>query len=342
MTMIKNKNRIKAILCVLVCAAMLAVMSLPALAAYMPVADCTEGLTPGDANGDGEVGLKDVSRMIRYIAQWRLEINADNADVRNDGDLNLKDVSLLIRYLAGWTDVRLGHLDEKTEISAATCTEGGVVEIKCTLCGNTENLPTAPLGHDFVRGECSRCDAEAANRDFFRMCDWIAENGEADEEFSEAYYFDIGGYGDDETGFGRSQGMIYVCSDELGGDIISLADVMSTETEFYSAAYLIYSDFIVEDPAESLYYSEIMWLSAETGMNVSAEIIFDGYGNVLDVSGSMYEIDDIEGTELELSELYISGVCDIFSSSLADLLASLDIVCTAEGYSSAWFGFAQE
>ena len=318
MIMIKNKNRIKAILCALVCAAMLAVMSLPVLAAYMPVADCTEGLTPGDANGDGEVGLKDVSRMIRYIAQWRLEINADNADVR------------------------LGHLDGKTEISAATCTEGGVVEIKCTLCGNTENLPTAPLGHDFVRGECSRCDAEAANRDFFRMCDWIAENGEADEEFSEAYYFDIGGYGDDETGFGRSQGLMYVCSDEIGGDIISLADVMSTEKEFYSAAYLIYSDFIVEDPAESLYYSEIMWLSAETGMNVSAEIIFDGYGNVLDVSGSMYGIDDIAGIEQELSELYISGVCEIFSSSLADLLASLDNVCTAEGYSSAWFGFAQE
>ena len=117
---------------------------------------------------------------------------------------------------------------------------------------------------------------------------------------------------------------------------------MALSFSLTSSGFVIYSDFIVEDPAESLYYSEIMWLSAETGMNVSAEIIFDGCGNVLDVSGSMYEIDDIEGTELELSELYISGVCDIFSSSLADLLASLDIVCTAEGYSSAWFGFAQE
>lgn len=95
---------------------------------------------------------------------------------------------------------------------------------------------------------------------------------------------------------------------------------MGTETEFYSAVYMIYSDFIVEDPAESSYYSEISWLSAETGMNISAEIVFDGYGNVLDVSGSMYGIDDIEGIELDLSELYISGVCDIFSSSLADLL----------------------
>ena len=56
----------------------------------------------GDVDGDGEVTLKDVVVLKRYISENNSEtINKANSDVNNDGQINLKDVVLLKRYLAG-------------------------------------------------------------------------------------------------------------------------------------------------------------------------------------------------------------------------------------------------
>lgn len=58
--------------------------------------------TPGDANDDGLVNLKDVAVIRRYLAGgWDVTINNTNADVNADGEVNLKDVVLINRYLAG-------------------------------------------------------------------------------------------------------------------------------------------------------------------------------------------------------------------------------------------------
>ena len=51
----------------------------------------------GDANEDGKVDMKDVNRIIRYCANWDVEINLANADYNQDGKVNLKDVNALIR-----------------------------------------------------------------------------------------------------------------------------------------------------------------------------------------------------------------------------------------------------
>jgi len=57
----------------------------------------------------------------------------------------------------------LGHTEEIIPGKEATCTETGLTEgKKCAVCGEIivaqEEIPA--LGHDFVNGECSRCDAE--------------------------------------------------------------------------------------------------------------------------------------------------------------------------------------
>ena len=63
---------------------------------------------PGDADGDGEVTLKDCVQITRYLAGgWDAVIDLVNADVNGDGVVNLKDVVLLRRYLAGGWDVML-------------------------------------------------------------------------------------------------------------------------------------------------------------------------------------------------------------------------------------------
>lgn len=58
----------------------------------------------GDANSDGEVNLKDANRIIRYYANWDVEINLINADINCDGKVNLKDVNKIIRLSAGYEE----------------------------------------------------------------------------------------------------------------------------------------------------------------------------------------------------------------------------------------------
>jgi len=62
----------------------------------------------GDVNEDGEVTLKDVVIIRRYIAGgWNVEINEATADVDKDGEVTLKDVVLLRRYIAGGWNVTI-------------------------------------------------------------------------------------------------------------------------------------------------------------------------------------------------------------------------------------------
>ena len=71
---------------------------------------------------------------------------------------------------------------------APTCTETGLTEgKKCSVCGETlvAQEVVAALGHDYVSGECSRCDAvkEASFEDvpvgsfYFDPVEWAVENG---------------------------------------------------------------------------------------------------------------------------------------------------------------------
>ena len=82
----------------------------------------------------------------------------------------------------------LGHTEEVIPAVAATCTETGLTEgKKCSVCGEIlvaqEVVPA--LGHDFVNGDCSRCDAvlESAFEDvsagvfYFDPVAWAVENG---------------------------------------------------------------------------------------------------------------------------------------------------------------------
>lgn len=58
--------------------------------------------TPGDINGDGVVNTKDTTRLMRYLADWDVEVNEAALDVNGDGVVNTKDTTRLMRYLADW------------------------------------------------------------------------------------------------------------------------------------------------------------------------------------------------------------------------------------------------
>ena len=64
---------------------------------------------PGDADGDGVVGLGDVLIIKQYIStpeNVQDKIIVDAADVNGDGNVNRLDVQLLSKYCVGW-DVEL-------------------------------------------------------------------------------------------------------------------------------------------------------------------------------------------------------------------------------------------
>ena len=62
----------------------------------------------GDVNNDGEIDLKDVVLIRRFIAGgWDVELDTETADVNNDNEVVLKDVVLIRRYIAGGWNVEL-------------------------------------------------------------------------------------------------------------------------------------------------------------------------------------------------------------------------------------------
>lgn len=55
----------------------------------------------GDADGNNKLNLIDVSRILKKIAGWDVEVS-DIADYDGNGKLNLRDVSNILKYIAGW------------------------------------------------------------------------------------------------------------------------------------------------------------------------------------------------------------------------------------------------
>ena len=58
--------------------------------------------TPGDANGDGNVNMKDLVILQRYLNNWNVEIDINACDLNGDEKVNMKDFVLLQRLLNGW------------------------------------------------------------------------------------------------------------------------------------------------------------------------------------------------------------------------------------------------
>lgn len=75
--------------------------------------------TPGDANNDDEVDLKDVVVIRRWLSGgWNIIIDESNADVNCDAVVDLKDVVILRRYFSGGWGIDLDSFkpsDDETE-----------------------------------------------------------------------------------------------------------------------------------------------------------------------------------------------------------------------------------
>ena len=53
----------------------------------------------GDVNADGDVNMKDITDLQRYVNGWDVVINEKNADLYEDGEINMKDITSLQRLI---------------------------------------------------------------------------------------------------------------------------------------------------------------------------------------------------------------------------------------------------
>lgn len=86
---------------------------------------------PGDADSDGEITLKDVVIMRRYLSGgWNIDLNQKNSDVDNDSEITLKDVVIIRRYLSGGWNI---------DLSTYRKTENDELIISSSVYGQSEN-----------------------------------------------------------------------------------------------------------------------------------------------------------------------------------------------------------
>ena len=53
----------------------------------------------GDVNGDGKIGMKDITDLQRYVNGWDVAIVIANADLNGDGEISMKDITDLQRLV---------------------------------------------------------------------------------------------------------------------------------------------------------------------------------------------------------------------------------------------------
>ena len=58
---------------------------------------------PGDANGDGNVNVRDLGLLQQYLNGWDVNIVLEACDVNADGNVNVRDLGLFQQYLNGWS-----------------------------------------------------------------------------------------------------------------------------------------------------------------------------------------------------------------------------------------------
>ena len=56
----------------------------------------------GDTDRDGTLSLSDVTEILKYIANWNIDICEDAIDLNWDNKYDLSDVTLLLKKIAGW------------------------------------------------------------------------------------------------------------------------------------------------------------------------------------------------------------------------------------------------
>ena len=116
----------------------------------------------GDADGDGELTMKDVLTIRKYVVGMEVEIDLEAADADGDGEITMKDARLVCRTICrgGNADGECGgqgrgHRGECSGIGG--CSGVGECGGSCGGQGRGEGQGCGGQGRGQGRGECGGC-----------------------------------------------------------------------------------------------------------------------------------------------------------------------------------------
>ena len=98
-------------------------------------------ITYGDANGDGNVDMKDVLVIRKNIAKLDVEINLSAADVNGDGSVDMKDVLLVRKFIANLIETLQPEASAQPTSDVTSDQSGDVTSVEPS--GTTSTEPTS-------------------------------------------------------------------------------------------------------------------------------------------------------------------------------------------------------
>ena len=166
--------------------------------------DSAKAIIWGDVDRNGKTNMRDVSSMMKYIAEWEPDISETAADVQRDGKVNLADVSKYLKYLAEWEDVSLGNVRMVFENKANKIeNEDETLDLFFTNMmnktdrGNTTNTGENSFKMELGKNEDESCQAIIAslnNREGLtaELTDFVYEYGDAviESRLEWVHYYD--------------------------------------------------------------------------------------------------------------------------------------------------------
>ena len=107
-------------------------------------AESPKSILYGDVNSDGSIDSLDVTLLMKYLADWEVDLDLQAADVNMDGVVDSLDATLLMKHVADW-DVTLGG-----NVTLSFETNGGVAIPSRMIPGGTVPILPEPRREGYV------------------------------------------------------------------------------------------------------------------------------------------------------------------------------------------------
>ncbi len=107
-------------------------------------AESPQSVLYGDVNSDGGIDSLDVTLLMKYLADWEVDLDLQAADVNMDGVVDSLDATLLMKHVADW-DVTLGG-----NVTLSFETNGGVAIPSRMIPGGTVPILPEPRREGYV------------------------------------------------------------------------------------------------------------------------------------------------------------------------------------------------
>ncbi len=138
-------------------------------------------ITYGDVDKSGNINVADARLVLRFAVQLEKPANdeiAKLADVDGDGDIDVSDARLVLRVAVQLddpfpvfeNDVHEHTYGEFVTVKEATCTEKGLKQKTCTVCGDVVEEEIEALGHNLVKHDAKAPTCTEKGWDAYETC----------------------------------------------------------------------------------------------------------------------------------------------------------------------------